>query len=240
MFAPFVLLLNFTLPAAAAMEPSTDTVFVHVWTDVVCPFCYLGEAHLKEAVADFAGGPVVVVPHSFRLTPELVVAPGASVYSTLAATKGISEAESRAMHASVAERAAAAGLQFNFDHAVPANTTRAHQMLQQALPLGFAPHLLHRLFSAYFTEGQNIDDPAFLARLWQELAPPGALPAAATGAAAGLAADEQLAAQLGIHAVPHFVITRSPDSPAALTPRNSVAVRGAQPPGVLLRALERE
>jgi predicted DsbA family dithiol-disulfide isomerase len=222
------------------METPADTVFVHVWTDVVCPFCYLGEEHLKQAVAAFEEGSVVVVPHSFRLTPELVVAPGASVYSTLAATKGISEGESRAMHASVAERAAAAGLQFNFDRAVPANTTRAHQMLQQALPLSFAPHLLHRLFSAYFTEGQNIDDPAFLARLWNELAPPGALPADATGAAAGLAADERLAAQLGIHAVPHFVITRSPDSPAVLTPKNSVAVRGAQPPSVLLRALERE
>ena len=222
------------------METSTDTVYVHVWTDVVCPFCYLGEQHLEQAVAAFEGGPVVVVPHSFRLTPQLVVAPGASVYSTLAATKGISEAESRAMHASVAERAAAAGLQFNFDHAVPANTTRAHQMLQQAGPLGFAPHLLHRLFSAYFTEGQNIDDPAFLSRVWRELAPAGALPEDPARGTAGLAVDEQLAAQLGIHAVPHFLVTRSTDSPAALTPRNSVAVRGAQPPSVLLRALERE
>ena len=227
-----------------AMASPTDTVYVHVWTDIVCPFCAIGERHLDDAANAFfgqTGTPVVLIPHAFRLQPDMQVAPGTSAYAALAEAKGISEAESRSLHASVTQRAVASGLSFNFDRAIPANTTRAHHLLARARAHGCSNEVLRRLFAAYFWEGKDVADPTVLENLFAASCtlPPGGLTSDSAAEAAALADDEHAARLLGIRAVPHFIFTTTPATPDRAAATRAASVQGAQPSSVLLDALHR-
>ena len=204
---------------------------VEVWSDVVCPWCCIGRAHLGLALADFEhADEVEVVWRSFELDPAAPAVQTESLAEQLAAKYGVGPDEVALMFDDVTERAAQLGLDFRFDIARSGNTVDAHRLLHLARESGLQDRLKARLFTAYFTEGQAIGDPATLARLAVEVgldADEVAELLAGDRFVAEVRADEEEARALQVSGVPFFVIDRR------------YAVAGAQPPDQLLGALSR-
>jgi len=205
----------------------SDRVVVDVWSDVVCPFCHLGDTLLAQAV-ERLGRPVEVRYHSFQLMPELEQGPGRSVVDVLVDVKGVSRDQAEAMNAQVAARAATVGLDLRFDKALVANTRDAHRLLHLAREHGVQADVAARLFRAYFTDGRDIGTYGVLADLAVEagLDRDEVLHALATDEHADdVDADIAWARQLGISGVPFFVLD------------GKYAVSGAQSPETFDRAL---
>jgi predicted DsbA family dithiol-disulfide isomerase len=149
---------------------------VEVWSDVVCPWCYIGKRRLESALAGFEHrDEVQVVWRSFELDPSTPRSGepggGADLATHLGERYGGGREAGLAMNARVAEVAAADGLDYHLDRAVRSNTVDAHRLLHLALETGgpaLQGQLKERLLSAYFTEGLAIDDPATLTRLATE------------------------------------------------------------------------
>ncbi|MGY0036117.1 DsbA family oxidoreductase [Pedobacter sp. NJ-S-72] len=203
---------------------------VDIWSDVNCPFCYIGKRKFELALEQFEYKDQVEVEwHSFELDPNAETRPGLNAYDYLAEKKGQTREWSVQMHEQVIGAAAEVGLKFDFDRVVIANSFNAHRLIQLAKSKGLDNEIEEQLFIAHFTEGKNIDDHAVLIE---------------TGKTAGLAqaeietlltgdtftnevrADEQIAQQIGISGVPFFIINQK------------LAVSGAQPPETFLGALE--
>ena len=205
-------------PPAAQLQANMK---IDIWSDVVCPFCYVGKRRLEQALAGFAHADDVQVQwHSYQLDPDFVPQPGESIHATLAHKKGISETEARAMNDYVARMAAEVGLDYQLDQAIPANTFLAHQLIHFAAAHGRQDAMKERLMAAYYHEGQNLNNPATLAALATETGLDAA--AAAQALAAGTYAqavrhDEDEARQIGVRGVPFFVFD------------DKYAVSGAQP-----------
>lgn len=204
---------------------------VEIWSDVMCPFCYIGKRKFEAALAQFPNGDLVEVEwKSFQLNPGQVTDPQLSVVEYLAEQKGWSLDYTKQMHAQVTAMAAQVGLKYDFDHAVVANSFDAHRLSHFAKAQGKGDAFEERLFRAYFIEGQNTADHAVLLRLAEEVGLPtaGAKETLSTGAYAdAVQADIAMARQIGVQGVPFFVIDRR------------YAVSGAQQPEVFLGALEK-
>lgn len=203
---------------------------VEIWSDVVCPWCYIGKRRFEDAVARFEHrDEVEVLWRAFELDPSGPrTRPGTHV-GHLAAKYRTSVPEAQAMIDRVAAVAATVGLAFNLDIAQPGNTFDAHRLLHLALERGVQGALKERLMAATFNEGAAIGDPHVLVTLAVEagLDPDEAAEVVKTDAfAADVRVDEQRAARLGISAVPFFVVNEK------------YGVSGAQPPEALLRLLE--
>jgi predicted DsbA family dithiol-disulfide isomerase len=218
-----------TAPATAAptFEQLPDRVVVDVWSDVVCPFCHLGDTLLAQAIERFEH-PVEVRYHSFQLMPELPAGPGRDVVDVLVDVKGVSREQAEAMNAQVAARAATVGLDLRFDTALVANTRDAHRLLHLAREHGVQGEVAALLFRAYLTEGRDIGTHGVLADLAVEagLDRDETLRAlAGDDHADAVDADIAWARQLGISGVPFFVLD------------GKYAVSGAQAPEVFTQAL---
>ena len=204
---------------------------VEVWSDVVCPWCCIGRAHLELALADFEhADDVQVVWRSFELDPGAPAVQTESLAAQLGAKYGVGPEEVGHMFDDVRERAAQLGLDFRFDIARSGNTFDAHRLLHLARESGLQDRLKGRLFTAYFTEGQAVGDHGTLARLAVEAGlDPDEVDVVLTGDrfATEVRADEQEARALQVTGVPFFVVDRR------------YAVAGAQPPDQLLGALRR-
>lgn len=204
---------------------------VEIWSDVVCPFCYIGKRKFEKALQEFAHrDEVEVVWHSFELTPDFQPIPGQNSYESLAANKGISVAEGKSMSDYVTQAAKEVGLAFHFDRAIPANTFKAHQLLHFAAAKGIQDQAKERLFYAYYTEGQNIGDPDTLVKLATELGLDAdeARHALHTDAhAEAVRRDEHHAQQINVRGVPFFVF------------EDKYAVSGAQPSELFAEVLEK-
>ncbi len=204
---------------------------VEIWSDIMCPFCYIGKRKFEMALSQFAGRDAVEVSwRSFQLDPDLDVPAGTSIYAYLAERKGQSVAWARQVSAQVTQMAAAVGLDYQFDKAVVANSFAAHRLIHLAKTKGLDDVAEERIFRAYFTEGCDIADTAELARLGDEIG----LPAAEVQAvlhseqyAAAVIEDCAQAAQLGASGVPFFVIDRK------------YGIAGAQEPATFLGMLEK-
>jgi predicted DsbA family dithiol-disulfide isomerase len=203
-------------------------ITVEIWSDVVCPWCYIGKRRFERALADFEPA-VEVVWRSFQLDPDAPVREERGLVESFAARKGLDESQVRSMFAQVTEVATGDGLAYDFDRVRVANTFDAHRLLHFAAAHGRQGELKERLLRAYFTEGEEIGDPEVLARLASEV---GLDPAEIRGALDdGAYADEvrddiDTARAFGITGVPFFVFDRR------------FAVSGAQPVAVFTRALE--
>lgn len=203
---------------------------IDIWSYIMCPFCYIGKRHLEEALAGFEHkDDVQLVWHSFQLDPTIQAQKGKSLYEYLAERKGMSLEQSKQMHSQVTQMAADAGLTYNFDKAVIANSFDAHRLIQLAKKHGLGDAAEERLFHAYFTEGKDMSDHEVLAQLGAEIG----LDAAevkemlATDAYAhAVRADIATAEQLRINGVPFFVLD------------NKYGVSGAQPVELFSRALQ--
>ena len=187
---------------------------IDIWSDIACPWCYLGLTRLEAALSRFEHSDAVEVRlHSFQLDPTLPESYPGTEAEYLAASKGLDRATVEQMFARVSGAAAPDGVQLNFDALVVANSRRAHRLLQQAElsdPTGHTAWKLElALFEAHFRDGRNIGDAATLI----ELAVGVGLDAdGAAGALDSAERDEEVdadidaAARLGIRGVPFFVL----------------------------------
>lgn len=194
---------------------------IEVWSDIVCPFCYVGKRRLEAALADFPHrNQVDVVWRSFELNPDAPSETGEPLDAMLARKCGMGLDEARAANARVSAMAAEVGLDFQLDQPRSGNTFDAHQLTHLAAEHGLGDAAKERLLRAYFTEGRAIGRLDELVALGLELGLPEVdVRAALEGAAYGSAvrADEREAGEIGVQGVPFFVFDRR------------LAVSGAQP-----------
>jgi predicted DsbA family dithiol-disulfide isomerase len=203
---------------------------IEIWSDVMCPFCYLGKRRLEGALAEFPGADgVEIIWKSFQLNPDMATEPGKGIERYLAEKKGWPLEQIRAQHERLVQAGAEMGLDYDFGKAVVANSFDAHRLVQLAKRDGLGDAMEERLFRAYFSEGKNIADHATLSGLAGEAGLPVAeaeAVLAGDGFAEGVKADVLEARRLGVNGVPFFVFDRK------------FAVSGAQDIGVFKRALE--
>ncbi|MBI2427568.1 MAG: DsbA family oxidoreductase [Ignavibacteriales bacterium] len=204
---------------------------VEIWSDVMCPFCYIGKRKFENALEKFPNRNEVEIEwKSFQLDPEARTQPGKSVNQYLAERKGWTVEYARHMNDRVTAMAGEVGLNYDFDRAIVANSFDAHRLSHLAKRHGVQDTIEERLFKAYFTEGKNTADHTTLISIAAE---------------AGLNADEVRAMlsgndfvdavhsdvyeahRIGARGVPFFVFDKR------------YAVSGAQPSDVFLRVLEK-
>ncbi len=143
---------------------------IEVWSDYVCPFCYIGKRQLEKAIADSGyGGQIEVEYKSFLLDPTTPIDTEESVYSSLARKYNMTVEETKNMTGNVAQRAQEVGLNYNFDEMKTANTTAAHRLAKLAMEEGKAEAWNERLMQAYFLEGQAIGRHDVLKELAKEV-----------------------------------------------------------------------
>ncbi|MBM7566903.1 DsbA family oxidoreductase [Paenibacillus sacheonensis] len=202
---------------------------VEVWSDIACPFCYIGKRRFEAGLAKFAHKEEIeVVYRSFQLDPNAEKDPEQDAYGLVAKKYGISREQSEAMHENLVQQAAELGLTYNFEHAHPANSLDAHRLIHYAGRFGKRTEAAELLFKAYFTDSKRIGRMETLIDIAAEL---GLDPKEAE---AVLSSDEfteevqaecREASQLGANGVPFYVINRK------------YAVAGAQPSEVFLDVL---
>jgi predicted DsbA family dithiol-disulfide isomerase len=205
---------------------------VEVWSDIMCPFCYIGKRNYESALDKFEGRDNVEIEwHSFQLDPTIPknIPTKENVYQWLAEKKGISYEQSAKMHERVIELARNAGLDYRFDKAIVANSFDAHRLIQLAKSKGLGDEAEEKLFRAYFTEGKDFGDHDTLISIGKDigLAEEDIKSALVSDVyAEKVKRDIQEAAEIGIQGVPFFVFDRK------------YAVSGAQPPEYFQQALK--
>jgi len=202
-----------------------------VWSDIACPWCYVGKRRLETALAEYEGDDVTVTWRSFELDPNArpVREGQGDNADRLAAKYGMSREQALASMSSLTETAAAEGLAFRLNDSKGGNTFDAHRLSHLALEHGIQDHVVERLMRAYQCEALPVGDPATLRTLAIEAGLPEDEVDDLLGSdryADAVRADEALAGQLQISAVPCFVAERR------------VAAMGAQDPDVLVGLLE--
>jgi predicted DsbA family dithiol-disulfide isomerase len=182
---------------------------VDFWSDVVCPWCYLGEHRFTRALADFEHRDEVEVVHrSFELDPSIPHGSGTPILQVLAAKYGLSPAQAEEAEARVAGLAAAHGLEFTVDRKM-GNTFDAHRLVHLGREQGRQEEMLERLFRAFFGEGQAIYEPDVLVSLAADagLDADRARQVLADGSYGdAVRADEHEASSYGISGVPFCVV----------------------------------
>jgi predicted DsbA family dithiol-disulfide isomerase len=208
-----------------------DAVRIEIWSDVVCPWCYIGKRNLEAALAEFPHADQVTVEwRSFELDPTTPTQVGLSMDEVLERKYGMSPDQAATANRQMTELAARVGLEYHLDRVRIGNTFDAHRLLHLAAHEGRGGEMKERLLRAYFTEGRTVSDPASLTDLAAEIG----LDRERVGAvlasdeyADEVRADEARAVELGSTGVPFFVLD------------GRFGVPGAQPPDVLLRLLHR-
>jgi predicted DsbA family dithiol-disulfide isomerase len=143
---------------------------VEIWSDVMCPFCYIGKRKFENALAQFPHKEnIEVVWKSFQLDPTTVTDPSLNSVEHLAHRKGWSTQQALETTAHVANIAKQVGLDFHFDKAVVANSFDAHRLSHLAKKYGKQNELEEKLFKAYFTDGKNTADHSTLLQIGKEL-----------------------------------------------------------------------
>ncbi|MFN7911404.1 MAG: DsbA family oxidoreductase [Bacteroidota bacterium] len=150
---------------------TNEKMRVEIWSDIMCPFCYIGKRQFEEALKEFSSfGKIEVVWRSFLLDPSLPKPSSKlSTYEYLAKRKGISLEQSISLHRNVSDMAKGVGLNYNFDIAVVANSFDAHRLIQLAKTFGLGDKAEERLFKAYFSEGKDMCDVNLLIALGKEI-----------------------------------------------------------------------
>jgi predicted DsbA family dithiol-disulfide isomerase len=208
---------------------------IEIWSDIACPWCYIGKRRFTAALEQFEHREHVRVTwRAFELQPDTEPSsahPGLTEAAMLAERKGMPVEQVRQMFAQVTAVAASVGLAYDFDTVVPANTFDAHRLVHVARELGgdaVAADVVERLMSAHFEHGRVVDDREVLVAVATEAGLDADRVRAALDAGAGagaVRADEAEAAALGIQGVPFVVAGRR------------LGVSGAQPVEVFAQLL---
>jgi predicted DsbA family dithiol-disulfide isomerase len=205
-------------------------VKVEIWSDVVCPWCYVGKRHFEEALSRFGHADQVQVEwRSFELDPEAPAREDQPTSEILQRKYGMSEEQVVVATERMTALAAGVGLEYHLEDTKRGNTFDAHRLIHLAARHGLGDAMKERLLAAYFTERQSVGDHRSLARLAAEV---GLDADEVEGLLAGddyaseVRQDETRARSLGITGVPFFVIDET------------YGISGAQPADALLGALE--
>lgn len=143
---------------------------IEIWSDIMCPFCYIGKRRLESALRDFEFSDKIEIEwKSFLLNPDMVTDPEKSTLEYLSETKGWSLDQTQQITQQVVDMAKEEGLTYHMDKTVVANAKNAHRLLQLTKTIGKGDVMKERLLKAYFTEGKNIDDRATLLQLALEV-----------------------------------------------------------------------
>lgn len=146
-------------------DASTSPIKVDIWSDVQCPWCYIGKRKFEAGAAAF-GGDVEVEYHSFELAPDTPVDFDGGPVDYLSQRKGIPAEQVTQMLANVTGIAATVGLDYDYEHVHQTNTIKAHELIHYAKAQGRQLDMKERLLKAYFVDGRHvgrIDDLADLA-----------------------------------------------------------------------------
>ena len=204
---------------------------VNIWSDVRCPFCYIGKRKFEKALEIFPQkDSIEVVWHSYQLDPNLETDPNTNTVEYFTKAKGVSADQAKQMLGHATAMAKEVGLDFYLEEAVLANSFNAHRLIQFAKSKGLGNAIEEALFKAHFTEKKNIDDKTVLTE---------------TGVSVGLEEeevkemlasdafenevkqDELAARRIGVQGVPFFVLN------------NKYGISGAQSSEVFLETLEK-
>ncbi|MCU6792066.1 DsbA family oxidoreductase [Paenibacillus sp. WQ 127069] len=204
---------------------------IEIWSDFMCPFCYIGKRRFEAALEQFPNkNHVEVIYRSFELDAHSERDVPHGVDEMLASKYGMSLEKAKEMNAGVAAQAQSVGLTFKFDTMILTNTFDAHRLAHFAAQHGLMREMTERLLHAYFTESKHIGDHQTLAALAAEvgLNQEEALQMLSGQAfTAEVRSDEEEAGKLGVRGVPFFVINRK------------YAISGAQSSEVFLGALQK-
>ncbi|PBJ10078.1 DsbA family protein [Flavobacterium sp. ACN6] len=203
---------------------------IEIWSDIMCPFCYIGKRQLESALESFPNNDFEIEWKSFQLDPTITSEPDKDVYTFLAERKGMSIEQSKEMHKGVSERAKSVGLDYNFDKAIISNSLNAHRIIQLAKTKNLGDEMEEIFFKAYFTDGEDLNNGLTLIKL---------------GTKAGLEENEirellesedlfvkevqsdiKEAGEIGVQGVPFFVFDRK------------YAVSGAQPVDAFVQTIQ--
>lgn len=204
---------------------------VKIWSDVRCPFCYIGKRKFETALAAFAHKDEVKITwKSFELDPDLQTVADTNIYEYFSKAKGIPQEQAVDMFNNVTQVAAEVGLDFKLDQSVVANSFKAHRVIQLAKTLNLGDEIEEALFRIHFMEGKNIDDEQVLTETAKNIG----IPASAVQSLfngddfdAEVRIDQLEAQRIGIRGVPFFVFD------------DKYAVSGAQAPEIFLQTLEK-
>lgn len=204
---------------------------VEIWSDFMCPFCYIGKRRFEAALNRFPQkDDIEVIYRSFELDPNAAYKPGVSMAELLSVKYGMSVEQAQASNDNITRQAAQLGLTYHLDKILHGNSFDAHRLVHFASQHGKMKEMTERLFFAYFTETRNLEDKELLADLAAEV---GLSHGEATSVLKGDAfsaevrADEEAAHRIGVRGVPFFVLG------------GKYAVSGAQPEEVFMDALEK-
>ncbi|PKR81503.1 disulfide bond formation protein DsbA [Brumimicrobium salinarum] len=204
---------------------------IEIWSDVMCPFCYIGKRNLEKALTQFSDREhIEVIWKSYLLDPNTPETSDKSYAQHLVEYKGMSEQQVDGMLAQLTQTAKQAGLDYDFDKAQLVSSKKAHQVIQMAKTKGLGNQAEEVMFKAFFTEGKNIADKSSLISIGEEigLSKDEVETALSDNKYAEMMnADIAEARQIGVQGVPFFVFNRK------------YAVSGAQPPKAFLESLEK-
>lgn len=213
-------------------EDVTEPIAIDIWSDIACPWCYIGKRNLEkglEAVAADEDAPQVTITfHSFELSPDTPVDFDGDEVDFLAGHKGMPRAQVEQMLSHVTGVAADAGLEYRFDLLQHTNTVKAHELLHFAKAEGRQHEMEERLMSAYFTEGRHVGRIEELVALAAEVGLDADRARAALESEQFLPAvrqDQAQARAYGIQGVPFFVVD------------GQYGISGAQPPAAFENVL---
>jgi predicted DsbA family dithiol-disulfide isomerase len=204
---------------------------VEIWSDVVCPWCYIGKRRFETALAEFAHGDQVEVTwRAYELDPNAPAVRDGDPAVRLARKYGMSVDQARASQANLTQLAAEEGLDYHLDVAAGGNTFDAHRLIHLATDRGLGDQMKERLLRAHLEQALPIGQPATLVELATEVGlDPSEVAAMLEGSdyVDAVRADELRAAEIDVTGVPFFLFD------------GRLGVPGAQSPDMLLRVLER-
>jgi protein disulfide-isomerase len=204
---------------------------VQIWSDIMCPFCYIGKRRIEEALQNFEHKEAVEIEwKSYQLDASFIASPEDNMVEHLAEKYRKDNDWAQNMLDNMTQNAKTAGLDFHFEKAVLANSFNAHRLLHLAKKYNLANDLEELLFKAYLTEGKNINDLDTLSKLGIEVGLDSeeitqVLNSDTYGAEVNK--DQEEANAIGVQGVPFFVLD------------NKYAIYGAQPASAFLETLEK-
>ena len=161
------------LQARYAVATMNDTLRVDIWSDIACPWCYIGKRRFEAGIAEFNGKhpdiEIEIESHSYELAPDTLDNYEGSEIDFLTKHKGMPRERVEDMLEQMTQMAALEGIEFDFSKLQHANTSRAHRVLHLAKSQGLQAEMQDRLFRAYFTEGRLVSDVETLAELGEEV-----------------------------------------------------------------------
>lgn len=206
---------------------------IEIWSDIMCPFCYIGKRNFEKALSQFPNKEFIEVEwKSFQLDPAMPEVPKyqEDMYRFVADRKGLSYEQSKNMHQELIQYAKSVGLEYNLHKALVTNSMKGHRIIQFAKTKDLGEKAEETLFYAYFTKGKNLNNQASLIELGKEI---GLTEAEVNTALTDplylqkVENDSREAQHLGARGVPFFVVNRK------------YAIAGAQQPNDILQTLER-